>query len=71
MSVSRSLRVFGGEPGRPADWFSQKSCAVQYDNLLTQIETPKRKKRGVDGSKAEGVDLTPAEVIVKQLTGGM
>lgn len=69
MSVSRSLRVFGGEPGRPADWFSQKSCAVQYDNLLTQIETPKRKKRGADGSKAEGVDLTPAEAIVKQLTG--
>ncbi|XP_034252652.1 bromodomain-containing protein 8 isoform X4 [Thrips palmi] len=69
MSVSRSLRGFGGEPGRPADWFSQKSCAVQYDNLLTQIETPKRKKRGADGSKAEGVDLTPAEVIVKQLTG--
>ncbi|KAK3911089.1 Bromodomain-containing protein 8 [Frankliniella fusca] len=69
MSVSRSLKGFGGEPGRPADWFSQKSCAVQYDNLLTQIETPKRKKRGADGSKAEGVDMTPAEVIVKQLTG--
>ncbi|KAE8740542.1 hypothetical protein FOCC_FOCC013946 [Frankliniella occidentalis] len=66
MSVSRSLKGFGGEPGRPADWFSQKSCAVQYDNLLTQIETPKRKKRGADGSKAE--DMTPAEVIVKQLT---
>ncbi|KAJ1530752.1 hypothetical protein ONE63_005606 [Megalurothrips usitatus] len=69
MSVSRSLRSFGGEPGRPADWFSQKSCAVQYDNLLTQIETPKRKKRGADGSKTEGVDLTPAEIIVKHLTG--
>ena len=70
MSVSRSLRGFGAEPGRPADWFSQKSCAVQYDNLLTQIETPKRKKRGADGSKSDGPDLTPAEVIVKQLTLG-
>lgn len=69
-SVSRSLRGFGGEPGRPADWFSPKSCAVQYNNLLTQIEMPKQKKRGADGSKSEGQDLAPADVIVRQLIIG-
>jgi len=71
MSVSRNLKVFAGEPGRPPDWFSQKSCAVQYDCLLDRVETPKRKKRGADGTKSEGSDISPGESIVKHLVAGM
>ncbi|CAG2061583.1 unnamed protein product, partial [Timema podura] len=59
MSVSRSLRAFG-EPNRPPDWFSQKSCAVQYATLLENVETPKRKKRG---EKGEMQVETPGESI--------
>jgi len=65
MSVSRSLRLFG-EPGRPVDWFSQKSCALQYGNLLENVDTPKRKKR-TDKSGSEHVE-TPGEAIVRNLT---
>lgn len=65
MSVSRALRLFG-EPGRPADWFSQKSCALQYGNLLENVDTPKRKKR-TDKSGSEHVE-TPGEAIVRNLT---
>jgi hypothetical protein len=67
MSVSRALRLFG-EPGRPADWFSQKSCALQYGNLLENVDTPKRKKR-TDKSGSEHVE-TPGEAIVRNLTNG-
>jgi len=67
MSVSRSLRLFG-EPGRPVDWFSQKSCALQYGNLLENVDTPKRKKR-TDKSGSEHVE-TPGEAIVRNLTHG-
>jgi bromodomain-containing protein 8 len=67
MSVSRALRLFG-EPGRPVDWFSQKSCALQYGNLLENVDTPKRKKR-TDKSGSEHVE-TPGEAIVRNLTHG-
>ncbi|XP_060808360.1 bromodomain-containing protein 8-like isoform X2 [Amyelois transitella] len=62
MSVSRSLKTIG-EPNRPADWYSQKSCAVQYGALLEHVETPKRKKRS-----SEGAVETPQESILKRLT---
>ena len=67
MSVSRALRLFG-EPGRPADWFSQKSCALQYGNLLENVDTPKRKKR-TDKTGSEHVE-TPGEAIMRNLTHG-
>lgn len=62
MSVSRALKTLG-EPNRPPDWYSQKSCAAQYGTLLEHVETPKRKKRNSDG----GVE-TPQESILKRLT---
>ncbi|KAJ9573738.1 hypothetical protein L9F63_008862, partial [Diploptera punctata] len=65
MSVSRALRLFG-EPARPVDWFSQKSCALQYGNLLENVDTPKRKKR-TDKSGSEHVE-TPGESIMRNLT---
>lgn len=64
MSVSRVLRVYG-EPNRPPDWYSQKQCAVQYNSLLSNVGTPKRKKRSEKG--IETVD-TPGESIVRKLT---
>ncbi|XP_077273127.1 bromodomain containing 8 isoform X2 [Temnothorax americanus] len=61
MSVSRSLKPFvEKEPVRPADWFSQKSCAMQYACLLENADTPKRKKR-------ESGETT-GESIVRKLT---
>ncbi|XP_071560016.1 uncharacterized protein Brd8 isoform X2 [Temnothorax nylanderi] len=61
MSVSRSLKPFvEKEPVRPADWFSQKSCAIQYACLLENADTPKRKKR-------ESGETT-SESIVRKLT---
>ncbi|XP_063391826.1 bromodomain-containing protein 8-like [Cydia fagiglandana] len=62
MSVSRALKTVG-EPNRPADWYSQKSCAAQYGVLLEHVETPKRKKRS-----SEGAVETPQESILKKLT---
>ncbi|XP_053622472.1 bromodomain-containing protein 8-like isoform X2 [Plodia interpunctella] len=62
MSVSRSLKTIG-EPNRPVDWYSQKSCAAQYGALLEHVETPKRKKRS-----SEGAVETPQESILKRLT---
>lgn len=61
MSVSRSLKPFiEKEPLRPPDWFSQKSCAMQYASLLENADTPKRKKR-------ESGETT-SESIVRRLT---
>lgn len=61
MSVSRSLKPFvEKEPLRPPDWFSQKSCAMQYACLLENADTPKRKKR-------ESGETT-SESIVRKLT---
>ncbi|CAK1552917.1 unnamed protein product [Leptosia nina] len=62
MSVSRALKTIA-EPNRPQDWYSQKSCAVQYGALLEHVDTPKRKKRNSEG----GVE-TPQESILKRLT---
>ncbi|CAG5000981.1 unnamed protein product [Parnassius apollo] len=62
MSVSRALKTVG-EPSRPPDWYSQKSCAAQYGALLEHVETPKRKKRS-----SEGAVETPQESILKRLT---
>ncbi|KAJ0169288.1 hypothetical protein K1T71_015172 [Dendrolimus kikuchii] len=62
MSVSRALKTVT-DPNRPADWYSQKSCAAQYGSLLENVETPKRKKRNSEG----GVE-TPQECILKKLT---
>ncbi|XP_049884112.1 bromodomain-containing protein 8-like isoform X2 [Pectinophora gossypiella] len=62
MSVSRALKTVG-EANRPADWYSQKSCAAQYGALLEHVETPKRKKRS-----SEGAVETPQESILKRLT---
>ncbi|KAF9417209.1 hypothetical protein HW555_005611, partial [Spodoptera exigua] len=61
MSVSRALKTIG-EPNRPPDWYSQKSCAAQYGALLEHVETPKRKKRS-----SEGAVETPQESIWKRL----
>lgn len=61
MSVSRSLKTMIGEDSsRPADWFSQKSCAQQYDYLLEKTDIPKRQKR-------ESGETT-SELIVRRLT---
>lgn len=65
--MSRVLRVYG-EPNRPPDWYSQKQCAVQYNSLLSNVGTPKRKKRSEKG--IETVD-TPGESIVRKLTQGI
>lgn len=66
MSVSRSMKLMcGGE--RPADWFSQKSCAAQYGKLLENVETPKRKKRNEKETGQTTVD-TPSESILRRLT---
>ncbi|KAM3956089.1 bromodomain-containing protein 8 [Aphomia sociella] len=62
MSVSRALKTVG-EPNRPPDWYSQKSCAAQYGALLEHVETPKRKKRS-----SESAVETPQESILKRLT---
>lgn len=51
MSVSRTLKLVCGL-NRPTDWFSQKSCAVQYGHMLENVETPKRKKRASEGTAA-------------------
>ncbi|XP_050677086.1 bromodomain-containing protein 8 [Leptidea sinapis] len=61
MSVSRALKTIG-EPNRPPDWYSQKSCAAQYGALLENVETPKRKRNSDSGIE------TPQECILKQLT---
>ncbi|RLU25392.1 hypothetical protein DMN91_001548 [Ooceraea biroi] len=61
MSVSRSLKpLIEKDPLRPADWFSQKSCAIQYAHLIENADMPKRKKR-------ESGETT-SESIVRKLT---
>ncbi|KAF4521556.1 hypothetical protein B566_EDAN001276 [Ephemera danica] len=64
VSVSRAVKVLGDQ-GRPHDWFSQKNCALQYDSLLENAGTPKR-KRGEKGEEAK--PTTPGECIVQKLT---
>lgn len=61
MSVSRSLKPYVEKDTlRPPDWFSQKSCAIQYAHLLENADMPKRKKR-------ESGEI-PSESIVRKLT---
>ncbi|KAI4503148.1 hypothetical protein M0802_002192 [Mischocyttarus mexicanus] len=44
MSVSRSLKPFAEKEAlRPPDWFSQKSCAIQYAYLLENADAPKHR----------------------------
>lgn len=66
MSVSRNLKMMCGN-NRPSDWFSQKSCAAQYEMLLENVETPKRKKRN-EKDTSQAVVETPTELIVRKLT---
>jgi bromodomain-containing protein 8 len=63
VSVSRQMKPFS-EDGRPADWFSQKNCALQYNLLLGKVDTPRRKR----GERAVESVETPGEAIVKSLT---
>ncbi|XP_059489548.1 bromodomain-containing protein 8 isoform X2 [Neocloeon triangulifer] len=62
-SVSRAIKPFG-EKDRPNDWFSQKNCALQYEKLLENVETPKR-RRGDKGEESK--PFTPGELIVEKL----
>ncbi|XP_028391640.1 bromodomain-containing protein 8-like isoform X2 [Dendronephthya gigantea] len=67
VSVSRTVKpiadsTFGVKP-RPPDFFSQKSCAAQYSEMLEKVSTPKRKRT----NEAGGTE-TPGEQIVRTLT---
>ena len=62
VTVSRMMKGFC-EPGRPADWINQKTCALQY-NLLEEKFDIKRPKRG---EKMEATE-SPMELIVKKLS---
>lgn len=66
MSVSRQLRSVCGN-NRPSDWFSQKSCAAQYEMLLENVEPTKRKKRNEKDTSQAAVE-TPIELIQRKLT---
>lgn len=66
MSVSRTLKMMCGQ-NRPSDWFSQKSCAAQYEKLLEKAGTTKRKKRNERDTAPQVVE-TPIEMIVRRLT---
>lgn len=66
MSVSRSLKMICGN-NRPSDWFSQKSCAAQYEMLLENVEPTKRKKRN-EKDTGQTIVETPIELIVRKLT---
>ncbi|XP_075147813.1 bromodomain containing 8 [Haematobia irritans] len=74
MSVSRALKVLCGNSKdtlhpRPADWFSQKNCAVQYGHLLEDVETPKRKKRTSESSMSSSPPVeAPTEAVLRRLT---
>jgi bromodomain-containing protein 8 len=43
-SVSRSIKPLVDET-RPADFYSQKNCAIQYAAMLDKAATPKRKRK--------------------------
>ncbi|KAM8705288.1 hypothetical protein ACLKA7_009710 [Drosophila subpalustris] len=74
ITVSRTLKsVCGNGNTRPADWYSQKNCAVQYGHLLETVETTKRKKRtnessaGFSSPSTVAVE-TPTEILLRRLT---
>lgn len=75
MSVSRTLKLLCGNPkdslqSRPSDWFSQKNCAVQYGQLLEDVETPKRKKRSSESSVSSSPAPVepPTDAVLRRLT---
>ncbi|KAH8358903.1 hypothetical protein KR093_003230, partial [Drosophila rubida] len=74
ITVSRTLKSVCGNNGntRPADWYSQKNCAVQYGHLLETVETTKRKKRTNESSgfssPATVAVETPTELLLRRLT---
>ncbi|KAH8283795.1 hypothetical protein KR054_001527 [Drosophila jambulina] len=85
ITVSRTLKaVCGNSNGnggngnnnnninnRPADWYSQKNCAVQYGNLLESVEATKRKKRSSESSagvSSPATVETPTELLLRRLT---
>ncbi|XP_034487559.1 bromodomain-containing protein 8 [Drosophila innubila] len=74
ITVSRTLKsVCGNGNTRPADWYSQKNCAVQYGHLLETVETTKRKKRTNESSAgfsspATVAVETPTEILLRRLT---
>ncbi|XP_017039027.1 bromodomain-containing protein 8 [Drosophila ficusphila] len=78
ITVSRTLKTIcggngngGGHNNRPADWFSQKNCAVQYGNLLESVEATKRKKRSSESSagvSSPATVETPTELLLRRLT---
>ncbi|XP_067618072.1 bromodomain-containing protein 8 isoform X2 [Eurosta solidaginis] len=72
MLVSRTLKhVYGNDtPSRPADWFSQKNCALQYGYMLENVETPKRKKRTSESASRNASPATvetPTDLILRRL----
>ncbi|XP_036324130.1 bromodomain-containing protein 8 [Rhagoletis pomonella] len=72
MSVSRNLKaVCANETNsRPDDWFSHKNCALQYGDLLENVETPKRKKRTSEsgsGVSSPTTVATPTDTILRRL----
>ena len=64
VSVSRAIKPYG-EKDRSPEWFGQKNCALQYSNLLENVETPKRKRERGEGT---GSIETPGIQIVRKLT---
>jgi len=82
ITVSRTLKAICGNgngnggghnsnTNRPADWFSQKNCAVQYGNLLEGVEATKRKKRSSESSagvSSPATVETPTELLLRRLT---
>nr|XP_036674167.1 bromodomain-containing protein 8 [Drosophila suzukii] len=82
ITVSRTLKAICGNGNgnggghnnnnnRPADWFSQKNCAVQYGNLLEGVEATKRKKRSSESSagvSSPATVETPTELLLRRLT---
>lgn len=65
MSVSRQLKAVCGN-NRPSDWFSQKSCAAQYEMLLENVEPTKRKKRN-EKDTGQTIVETPIQLLVRKL----
>lgn len=69
MSVSRSLKsTLGEDSSRPTDWFSQKSCAQQYDYLLENTDIPKRQKRESGETTSELIKRRLTEDRIAELT---
>ena len=68
VSVSRQIKQYFKDNKlkfeRPADFYSQKNCAIQYNVMISEAEKgAPRKKRGT----ASGAD-SPAQVVVQNAT---